>query len=79
MVQGSVPANALMQFDTEQIVLAMSRLSDSQRLFFNLHEVEGYSYEELAQQYQMKEATIRSIVFRARNLLIYILTSQPNE
>ena len=36
MVQGSVPANALMQFDTEQIVLAMSRLRDSQRLFFNL-------------------------------------------
>lgn len=60
-------------YEPEQIVAAIQQLPDMQRLIFNLYEIEGYSDEELADEFHVKPTSIRSIVSRSRKQIFNIL------
>ena len=47
----------------------ISELPQMYRLVFNLYAIEGYSYKEIAQIVNIKEITLRSYFFRAREIL----------
>lgn len=56
-------------YEPHQIVRAMAQLDATSRLVLNLYEVEDYSAEELADEFGLKPASIRSICCRARRQL----------
>lgn len=64
---GTDPA---LRLDLETAVGALPR---GARLAFVLHDVEGFSYDEIAVTLGVATATVRSHVFRARHLLMEIL------
>lgn len=55
--------------DIELLFKAIRELPEFSRIIFNLHEIEGYSYDELSERFDIKAVTIRSIIFRARKLI----------
>jgi len=65
-------------YEPEQIVKALQQLPDTQRIIFNLYEIEGYSDQQLAEEYNMKPSSIRSIVCRSREQIIKILKATSN-
>jgi RNA polymerase sigma-70 factor (ECF subfamily) len=60
------------RMDLEQ---ALARLPDPQRIVVVLHDVEGYTHEEIARRLGVAEATSRSHLFRARRSLRAMLDS----
>jgi RNA polymerase sigma-70 factor (ECF subfamily) len=64
---GTDPAHRL---DLES---AIAKLPQGARTAFVLHDVEGFSHEEIAATLGLAAATVRSHVFRARHLLMEIL------
>jgi RNA polymerase sigma-70 factor (ECF subfamily) len=52
---------------------AIARLPQGARTAFVLHDVEGFSHDEIAATLGLATATVRSHVFRARHLLMEIL------
>lgn len=62
------------RYDIECIMNAIQRLPDNYRLVFNLHEIEGYTYEELAHLLGISNSGVRSLCFRAKNRLATMLT-----
>ncbi len=52
---------------------AISRLAPGARTAFVLHEIEGYSHEEIAAMSGVAAATIRAQLFRARKKLLEVL------
>ncbi|MBK7905822.1 MAG: sigma-70 family RNA polymerase sigma factor [Gemmatimonadetes bacterium] len=52
---------------------AIARLSPGARTAFVLHELEGYSHEEIAAMSGVAAATIRAQLFRARKRLLEVL------
>ena len=53
----------------EIIDLALSRLSEIQRVVVLLRDYEGYSYEEIAQITELNESQVKVYIFRARQSL----------
>lgn len=64
---GTDPAHRL------DLETAISKLPRSARIAFVLHEIEGFSHDEIAATLGLAAATVRSHVFRARHLLMEIL------
>ncbi len=58
------------RMDLEQ---AIARLPDGARTAFVLHELQGYSHEEIARLTGVATATIRAQLFRARRRLLEVL------
>ena len=58
---------------------AFGRLPEEQRALLWLREVEGYSYEELAEILDVPLGTVRSRLFTAREALRTIWQSKPQE
>lgn len=58
---------------------ALSRLSQDERALIWLREVEGYSYEELAEILEIPVGTVRSRLFGAREELRRIWHAAPRE
>jgi RNA polymerase sigma-70 factor (ECF subfamily) len=58
----------------QEILQAIEQLSDSQRLIFNMIEIEGYSYKDLSEELNIKESTLRGLNFKAKKNLQEILT-----
>jgi RNA polymerase sigma-70 factor (ECF subfamily) len=50
----------------EQVQLALSRLSEEHRLALVLRDIEGYSYEEIAELLELNIGTVKSRINRAR-------------
>jgi RNA polymerase sigma-70 factor, ECF subfamily len=50
----------------EQVQLALSRLSEEHRLALVLRDIEGYSYEEIAEILDLNIGTVKSRINRAR-------------
>ena len=48
---------------------AVQELPSAYRLAFNLVEIEGYSYSEASKEIGIAEATVRSNLCRARQIL----------
>lgn len=60
-------------FGTEEVVVALQQLAPAQRMAFNLIEVEGYTYEEVAKEMRCSEVNIRALVCRAKTMLRTLL------
>ncbi len=63
-------------FATEEVVLAMQRLTPAQRTVFNLCEVEGYTQEEVAKKLNTNKLAVRVALHRAREQLKIILSNK---
>jgi RNA polymerase sigma factor (sigma-70 family) len=64
--------------EADEILLMLARLPDVQRAVFNLHEVEGYTHDEIAGLLDIAPGTSRAYLSRAKHRLeaLYIqLTS----
>lgn len=62
----------------EQVEDAIQRLPDHHREVFELREMEGRSYEEIAERTGMKLGTVKSRLNRARNQFAKIISSMLN-
>lgn len=59
----------------EPVYLAISQLSESNRLAFLLHH-KGYKYEEIAERYKLPIGTVKSRIFLAKKQLRKCLSNQ---
>lgn len=59
----------LSRFSDEQLIDMINHLPDGYRLVFNMYEVEGYSHGEIAEALGISEATSRSQLNRAKQVL----------
>jgi len=57
----------------EDIKVAMNELPEGYRIVLNLHLVEGYEYEEIAELLGIAQSSVRSQFTRARQKLIELL------
>jgi RNA polymerase sigma-70 factor (ECF subfamily) len=57
---------------------ALSRLGDAHRAIVVLHDVEGYTHEEIASLLGIAAGTSRSLLTRGRRSLRRLLTSEPS-
>ena len=64
------PEREMMRRQMEQTVLdAVERLPEELRVAISLREVDGLSYEEIAQRMECPVGTVRSRIFRAREAI----------
>lgn len=68
-------------FDTdafliEEVLDAMHQLPEIYQIVFNLHEVEEYSFAEIAQSLNVQEGSVRTYLFRARSKIRKILENK---
>ena len=61
-------------FERERIEAAWAHLHKQHRVVLSLHEIEGYSLEELSQIIEVPVGTAKSRLSRARNRLRALLT-----
>lgn len=62
--------NAFDEIDIELIMKAIRQLPTRQRVVFNMVELEGYNYEEVAEQLGITSSAVRSNMMRAKRLLV---------
>lgn len=65
---GSEP-DAVAKMSEDEIHALIRRLPDGYRVVFNLHVIEGYSHEEIAQLLNIQPATSRTQLLKARRML----------
>ncbi|MDA0194149.1 MAG: sigma-70 family RNA polymerase sigma factor [Bacteroidetes bacterium] len=68
-----VDFNALDQLSEKEILGAIQQLPPSYKIVFNLHVIEGYKHEEIAEQLSISVGTSKSNLAVARNKLQKIL------
>jgi RNA polymerase sigma-70 factor (ECF subfamily) len=68
-------ADAAEHLAIEDVLAAVARLPEGCRTVFNLAGVEGFRHDEIASMLGISEATSRSQLFRARQLLQKLLTA----
>ncbi len=56
-------------YDIQVIQSAIEALPLYLRTVFNMHDVEGYSFTEIAENLNIQETTVRGYLFRAKNIL----------
>lgn len=61
--------SVLEQMDCEDIMEAIAQLPQGFRTIVNLYAIEGYSYPDIAEMLEIKEVTVRTQYFRARQKL----------
>jgi len=61
--------SGLDELNTQELMALINELPEGYRLVFNLNIVEGYSHKEIGELLQIAEATSRSQLARAKNLL----------
>jgi RNA polymerase sigma-70 factor (ECF subfamily) len=57
----------------------IQNLPDGYRMVFNMHEIEGYSYDEIAKVLECTPTTCRTQLFRAKKILQEKLTELYNK
>lgn len=65
--------------DMEKVKQLMGELAEGYRLILNLHLIEGFDYESIAEQLQISASTARSQYARARLKLIGLLKEKHYE
>ena len=63
----------------QEIIAAIQLLPPSYRMVFNLHVIEGYKHEEIANQLGISVGTTKSNLAIARNKLKKILINEQSE
>lgn len=56
-------------YDVSELLEVIQTLPAVYRTVFNLREVEGYDYKEIAKMLKLNENSVRSILFRAKKML----------
>lgn len=68
--QAPLPQEIVEQRERQQALMdAMEKLSEESRTVLLLREVEGFTYQEIAQNLGLSEGTVKSQLFRARRAL----------
>ncbi|NOT37409.1 MAG: RNA polymerase sigma factor [Saprospiraceae bacterium] len=67
---------SLQHLDSEYLIKLIQKLEDPYRKIFNLHAIDGYTHEEVAEILGIEVVTSRSYLFRARKLLMQQLLAQ---
>ena len=62
----------------EKVQAGLQRLPHEQRLILVLRDVEGFSYQEIADALKMELGTVKSRIYRARAHLARLLTEDGN-
>ena len=76
---GSIPQSALEKKETREKVRAgLGKLPHEQRLILVLRDVEGFSYQEIADTLKIELGTVKSRIYRARAHLAQLLTEDGN-
>ncbi|MBN2667038.1 MAG: RNA polymerase sigma factor [Bacteroidales bacterium] len=57
------------ELSANEILSLFNRLPDNYRVTFNLHEIDGYSHEEIGQMLNISTSTSRSNLARAKKML----------
>jgi RNA polymerase sigma factor (sigma-70 family) len=65
----SIDADALSNMSQDELLELISKLPDGYRIVFNLYAMEGYGHDEIAEMLNIKTATSRSQLSKARGLL----------
>lgn len=65
-------------FEVDRIVAAWSQLQQQHRVVLSLHEIEGYSLDEVAAVTEVPVGTVKSRLNRARNHLRDLLSEGTN-
>jgi RNA polymerase sigma-70 factor (ECF subfamily) len=65
--------------DVETIMLAIAELPEGSRIIFNLHLIENYKHNEIAEMLHISESTSKSQYRRAKHLLKEKLTNTNHE
>ena len=65
----TTPTNPSTDLEVRDILKMLDELPETQRLIFNLYEVDGYSHEEIASQLSIPESTSRTYLTRAKKRL----------
>ena len=68
--------NDLRQYNAEQIIALVKKLSPGYRAVFNLYAIDGYSHEEIGQLLDISPGTSRSQYARARYQLQEMITQK---
>jgi RNA polymerase sigma-70 factor (ECF subfamily) len=74
--QPAVDAGLLQQERAESVHAALAELSDEHRQIVVLREIDGYSYEDIAEILELPVGTVRSRLFRARVEMRDLLSSR---
>ena len=74
MKNGHLNPDVLSNLGEEVILCALQELAPSYRLVFNLHVIEGYKHEEIAQKLGISEGTSKSNLNVARTKLQKVLS-----
>ena len=61
-------------YDVSELLEVIQTLPAVYRTVFNLREVDGYDYKEIAKMLKLNENSVRSILFRAKKMLKEKLT-----
>ena len=57
------------EVSAKQVIEMMENMPETPRIVFNLKEIEGYSFTEIAEMLEKKEGAVRMAYMRARNWL----------
>jgi RNA polymerase sigma factor (sigma-70 family) len=69
-IEEETPADLLVEADTDQFVSKLvEQLPEQYKVILNLYHVEHMTYPEICQIMNLPEGTVKSYLFRARNLL----------
>lgn len=71
--------NALDMLATKDVMNIINELSPGYKAVFNLHVVEGYSHQEIAQMLGINEGTSKSQLARAKGVLKKIIEKRMEE
>ena len=71
----SIDPDALSNLNEEELLRLISRLPEGYRLVFNLYVLEGYNHDEIGELLNIKPATSRSQLSKARRMLQEQITS----
>lgn len=73
---GGAPPDAVGQMSDKELLELMNRLPEGFKTILNLHAVEGYSHQEIAQMLSISETTSRSQFLRAKRRLAELIAHQ---
>lgn len=71
-----ISADAITKMSENEIHQLIKQLPEGYRLVFNLHVVEGYSYQEISELLHIEQSTARTQLFKARKMLQALIVQQ---